>query len=311
VTVIPPEMAGIRLDRALCVLFPAYSRARLQHWIRCGRATVDARSPRPRDLVRGGERVELYAEAEPDERWTPEPLPLPVIHQDDDIMVVDKPHGLVVHPGAGNRSGTLVNALLHRDAWLSAIPRAGVVHRLDKDTSGLLVVARSLRAHKSLVDQIRTRSMRREYEAVVSGVVTAGGRIEAPVGRHPTQRTRMAVVPSGRPATTHYRVLRRFRAHTHLRLRLESGRTHQIRVHMAHAGFPLLGDPVYGGRPRPPARCASRLMRALESFRRQALHAAALEFRHPEDGRVLAFEAPLPPDLEELLAALAEDADAA
>jgi len=303
---VPADMAGARVDQALAALFPGYSRARLQRWIREGRATLDARQVRPKDRVRGGERVELRPESAPEPAWRPQALPLPIVHADEDILVVNKPAGLVVHPGAGVPDGTLVNALLHHDPALAGVPRAGVVHRLDKDTTGLLVVARHLGAHKHLVDALKRRRVHREYEALVWGVLSAGGRVEAPIGRHRGERTRMAIVPSGRTALTHYRVRARFRAHTHLALVLESGRTHQIRVHMAHLGHPVVGDPVYGRRRRggagAPAGAAAQ--EAVQRFPRQALHASRLELPHPRDGRRVRFDAPLPADMAELLETL-------
>ncbi len=306
VAIIPPALAGERLDLALAQLFPDYSRARLQKWIRDGRATVDGRPRRPRDPVMGGERVELRAELEPVSDWMAQPLPLEVIHADQDLIVIAKPPGLVVHPGAGNRTGTLVNALLHHFPELAGLPRAGIVHRLDKDTTGALAVARTPRAHKHLVAALKARAVHREYQALVWGRVDGRSRVDAPVGRHPRRRTRMAVVASGRSAVTHFRVLRRYAAHTLLEVRLETGRTHQIRVHMAHLGHPVVGDPVYGGRIAPGAGATPR-KRSPASFRRQALHAHRLELAHPGTGRRVRFEAPLPDDLVALLEALASE----
>jgi 23S rRNA pseudouridine1911/1915/1917 synthase len=307
---IPPELAGLRLDQVLAQLLPDYSRARLQQWLRDGRVRLDAGDCRPRDRVRGGERVEVRGAIPVEAPWEAQALPLAVVHEDAEILVVDKPAGLVVHPGAGNPDRTLVNALLHRDPDLAGIPRAGVVHRLDRDTSGLLVVARTLRAHRALVEQLRARTVHREYDAVVVGVLVAGGTVEAAVGRHPTQRTRMAVVPGGRAAVSHYRLAERFRAHTHLRVRLETGRTHQIRVHMAHLHHPVVGDPVYGGRPRLPPEARPALVEALRGFRRQALHASRLELIHPATGETLGWESPWPADLRGLIERLREDARA-
>lgn len=301
---IPEEMSGMRLDRALAELFPAWSRARLQQWLRAGLITVDGAGPRPRDKVRGGERIELIAQPEAETAWDAERLPLTVVHEDDALIVIDKPPGVVVHPGAGNRDGTLVNGLLHRYPELENIPRAGIVHRLDKDTSGLLVVARTLTAHKSLVAQLQERTMGREYEAIVCGVMTAGGEVRAPVGRHPVQRTRMAVRESGREAVSHYRVVERFRAHTWVRVSLDTGRTHQIRVHMAHIRYPLVGDPVYGGRLRIPPGCGPALEASLRGFKRQALHAGRLGLLHPLDGEPRSWQSPLPGDMRLLIEAL-------
>ncbi len=306
--IIPRELAGTRLDQALASLFPEFSRSRLSEWIRRGLATVDRQRCRPRDRVAGGERIELRpAPAADSERWQAQPLDIAVIYEDAHLLVVDKPAGLVVHPGAGNPDGTLVNALLYRDPALVRVPRAGVVHRLDKNTSGLLVVARTPMAHKHLVSALKNRRVEREYLAIVNGLLSAGGRVDAPVGRHRVQRTRMAVNDAGRPAATRYRVERRFRAHSLVRLALESGRTHQIRVHMAHIDHPLVGDPTYGGRPRLPAGAGAVLTEQLRAFKRQALHAAELRLRHPVSDQDMHWRSPLPPDIEELLQALEED----
>ncbi|MCU0936694.1 MAG: 23S rRNA pseudouridine(1911/1915/1917) synthase RluD [Gammaproteobacteria bacterium] len=305
---VPAELAGMRLDRALAVLLPDYSRNRLQQWLREGLVRVDRGPSRGSERVRGGEVVEVRGRMPVVERWEAQAIPVLVLYEDADVLVVDKPAGLVVHPAAGNPDRTLVNALLHRDPDLARLPRSGIVHRLDKDTSGLLVVARTPRAHRSLVEQLREHAVVREYEAVATGVLTAGGTVDAPIGRDPRHRTRMAVTPGGRPAVTHYRVVARFRAHTHARVRLETGRTHQVRVHLAYLRHPLAGDPVYGGRLRLPAGAAPVLVEALRAFRRQALHAARLELAHPADGAPMAWESPLPADLRGLLEALAADA---
>lgn len=304
---IPDEQAGRRLDQVLAELFPEYSRSRLSQWIKAGQVRLDDRLPRPRDAVLGGEQVLIEAELEPEGRVEAEAIPLDIVHEDAAILVLHKPAGLVVHPAAGNPAGTLQNALLHHDPDLAALPRAGIVHRLDKDTSGLMVVARSLAAHKSLVEQLQARTMGREYEAVVRRVLTAGGTIDAPIGRHGVDRKRMAVTPGGKPAVTHYRVLERFRGHTHVRVRLETGRTHQIRVHMAHIHCPLVGDPVYGGRPRIPKGTGEALRQALRRFPRQALHAVRLTLRHPLQGVEMSWESPLPEDVLALLAVLRAD----
>ena len=305
---IPAAYAGRRLDQTLAELLPDYSRSRLQQWIKAGHVALDGRVVRPREPVKGGEWVTVTPPQEPETVEQAQAIPLAIRYEDDDLLVIDKPAGLVVHPAAGNPDGTLVNALLHYAPDVAALPRAGLVHRLDKDTSGLLVVARSLRAHTSLVAQLQARTLERVYQAVVSGVMTAGGRIEAPIGRHPLDRKRMAVVANGKPAVTHYRVVRRFRAHTQLWLKLETGRTHQIRVHLAQLRYPLVGDPVYGGRRQPPAGLNERCLAVIRAFPRQALHAARLALTHPGSGERLAWEAELPTDMRELLTALAEDA---
>ena len=306
--VVPPEMAGQRLDQALAALFPDYSRSRLQGWIRAGRVRVDGRELRPRDKLDGGEEILLSAALEDETQAEAEPIRLEILHEDEEILVLDKPPGLVVHPGAGNPAGTLVNALLHHRPDLRTLPRAGIVHRLDKDTSGVMVVACTPGAHTALVRQLEERSVKREYQAVCLGVMTGGGTVNAPIGRHPVDRVRMAVREGGREAVTHYRLVERFRGHTHLLCRLETGRTHQIRVHLAHIRHPIVGDPVYGGRLAIPAGASQALAAALRGFRRQALHAVRLELVHPGRGEMVHFEAPLPADFQALLAALREDA---
>jgi 23S rRNA pseudouridine1911/1915/1917 synthase len=307
---IPEHLRGRRLDQVLAELVPEYSRSRLQQWIREGQVTLGDGVPAVRERVRGGETVCIEAPSIDDDGGAPEAIPLDLIHEDDHLLVINKPPGLVVHPAAGNLSGTLLNALLHHDPGLAAPPRAGIVHRLDKDTSGLLVVARTLGAHKQLVEALQARRIKREYLAVVNGVLTAGGRIDAPIGRHAMYRKRMAVVAGGRQAITHYRVIERFRAHTLVRVRLETGRTHQIRVHMAYIRCPILGDPVYGGRPRLPRGAGDGLKDILQHFRRQALHAERLELAHPASGELMSWQAPLPGDMEELVKALREGAEA-
>ena len=308
---IPPSCAGMRLDQALAQLFDEYSRSRLSQWLKAGQVRVNGQQLRGRDKVWGGEQVEIHAELEEQTDWQAEAIPLDIVYEDEQLIVINKPAGLVVHPAAGNPAGTLVNALLHHDASLNMVPRAGIVHRIDKDTSGLLVVARTLPAQKSLVEQLQAHSLLREYQAVVTGVLTAGGTVDAAVGRHPVQRKRMAVIPSGKPAVTHYRVMERFRAHSLIGCRLETGRTHQIRVHMAHSHHPLVGDPVYGGRLRLPKGCNEALTESLRHFHRQALHAARLGLVHPASGKSVEWEAVLPADMVSLLAALHADAEAA
>ena len=305
---IPEQCGGMRLDQALAQMFPDFSRARLQQWVRAGQVQVDQRTLKPRDPVRGGERVVIRAQLEEQPSCEAEAIALDVIFEDEALLVINKPAGLVVHPAAGNWNGTLQNALLHHAPELAAVPRAGIVHRLDKDTSGLLVVARNLSAHKSLVEQLQARAVKREYLAVVQGVMTAGGSVDAPIGRHPSDRKRMAVIASGKPAVSHYRVLARFDHHTAIRVSLETGRTHQIRVHMAHIRYPLLGDPVYGGRLRLPAAASPELAAALRGFRRQALHAEHLGLQHPLSGAFCQWQAPAPADLMQLLQVLRDDA---
>jgi 23S rRNA pseudouridine1911/1915/1917 synthase len=302
---IPPEQAGQRLDQALAALLPDYSRSRLKSWIESGEIRVDGVQRRPRDKVSGGESVALEATLPEETRAAAQPMALVVVHEDRHLVVVDKPAGLVVHPGAGNPDQTLQNALLAWDPALAALPRAGIVHRLDKDTSGLLVVARTLPAHTALVRMLGEREVHREYEAICRGVMTAGGTVDAPIARHPTDRVRMAVREGGRESVTHYRVIRRFAGYTHVRVQLETGRTHQIRVHLAHAGYPIVGDRVYGGRLTLPKGASEALRQALREFPRQALHAARLAFDHPVTGKPVECASPLPADMRTLLDTLA------
>ncbi len=306
---VPLELAGKRFDQALAEMFPDYSRSRLSDWIKSGAAKLDGEAAKPRAPVRGGEKVALRLEVAIETTAEAEAIPLNIVYQDEDVLVIDKPAGLVVHPGAGNPRGTLVNALLHFDPRLAELPRAGIVHRLDKDTSGLMVVSRSLRAHASLIEQLSGREVHRQYVAVVAGPMIAGGTVDAPIGRHPTDRVRQAVVKpgQGREAVTHYRVRERFRAHTLLECRLETGRTHQIRVHMAYAKHPLIGDPLYGGSFKLPKAATPALAEALRGFKRQALHAEKLEFARPVAGNLMSFQSPMPADMQALVAVLRED----
>ena len=305
---VPDALAGQRVDQALAAIFGDFSRSRLQQWVKDGRCTLDGRVVRNKDRVAGGERVELLAEFVDQVVAHAQAIPLDILYEDEHLLVINKPAGLVVHPAAGNPDGTLQNALLHHDRRLRELPRAGIVHRLDKGTSGVLVVARTPSAHHRLVDELQARNLHREYRAVVVGAMVAGGTVDAPVGRHPVQRTRMAVTQGGKPAVTEYRVLERYRAHTLLRLKLETGRTHQIRVHMAHIRYPIVGDPVYGGRLQIPAGAAEGLRECLRGFRRQALHAFRLGLPHPASGEWLEWEAPVPQDMAALIQVLREDA---
>ena len=307
---VPESAAGRRFDAVLAELFPEFSRSRLAEWIRSGDALLDGRQARPRDPVRGGEQVRLVARTGIETEAVAQDIPLDVLYEDDAVFVIDKPAGLVVHPGAGNADGTLVNALLHRDPSLAALPRAGIVHRLDKDTSGVMVVARTLPAQAALVEQLSAREVHRQYLAVVVGALVSGGTADAPIDRHPRDRLRMAVREDGRDAITHFRLRERFRAHTALECRLETGRTHQIRVHMAHLKHPIVGDPLYGGSLKLPKGATDGLVAALRGFRRQALHAETLEFVHPVSGEAIRCTAPVPDDLQALLAALRVDAAA-
>jgi 23S rRNA pseudouridine1911/1915/1917 synthase len=301
---LPAGLAGLRLDVALAKVLPQYSRARLQGWIRAGAVTVDGRLPRTRDVVHGEERVRIQARLAPLGKVASDAMTLEVIWSDGELIVINKPAGLVVHPGAGNARNTLQNGLLAFDPALARVPRAGIVHRLDKDTSGLLVVARTPETHTALVAALAARQIRRGYVALCTGVMTGGGTVDQPIGRHRSLRTRMAVRADGRAAVTHFRIMRRLRSHTLVSVELETGRTHQIRVHLAHLGYPLVGDPLYGGRRRVPPGASAALLAELGGFRRQALHAARLGLTHPATGEELTFEAPMPADLAALLAAL-------
>lgn len=302
---VSPELAGQRLDQILAQLLPDHSRTRLSAWIREGHVQVDGASCRPSDRLLEGQAIAVHAPAPaPVVPLRPEAIALTVVYEDDALLVIDKPPGLVAHPGAGNPAGTLQNALLHHDPALVNVPRAGLVHRLDKDTSGLMVVAKTLVSHTHLVAELQARRIHREYDAVVVGRLIAGGTVDAPLGRHARDRLRIAVREDGRPSVTRYRVRERYAHHSRLELRLETGRTHQIRVHMAHLGHPVLGDPLYAGRLRLPAGIDEALAATLRDFRRQALHATRLGLAHPEDGRPMLWESPPPPDMQALIASL-------
>ncbi|MGH8377437.1 MAG: 23S rRNA pseudouridine(1911/1915/1917) synthase RluD [Gammaproteobacteria bacterium] len=304
---IPAELAGHRLDQALARLFPEYSRSRLTQWVKNGHVLLDERASRPRDSVTTGQRVRMTVVEEPVTTLKPEALPLDVVYEDAALIIVNKPAGLVVHPGAGNPAGTLQNALLYYAPELVHVPRCGLVHRLDKDTSGLLVVARTLESHTRLVAALQAREFEREYEAITVGVMIGGGTVDAPIARHGVDRVRMSVREGGRTAVTHYRVIKRFRAHTHVSVKLDTGRTHQIRVHLAHIHHPLVGDPVYGRRLLIPADATVTLTDALRGFKRQGLHARRLGLMHPVSGELMRWEAPLPSDMQQLLHALDSD----
>ncbi|MDB6061657.1 MAG: pseudouridine synthase [Verrucomicrobiaceae bacterium] len=306
---VPSAFSGKRFDQIAAELFPDYSRARLQSWIKSGELTVDGAPRQPKDKLQAGVRLALRAELQPvNDTWRAEEIALSIVYEDADILVIDKPAGLVVHPAAGHADGTLLNALLHHCPEINTVPRAGIVHRLDKDTTGLMVVAKNLTAQANLVAQLQARDVHREYEAVVSGVLVSGGTVDAPIGRHGRDRKKQAVLAhGGKEAITHYRVLKRFRAYTHVRCLLETGRTHQIRVHMMHLRHPLLGDRVYGGRFKIPAEADADFVAYLRAFPRQALHARRLQLVHPRSGEAMQWETPLPADMTELLAQLAAD----
>lgn len=301
---IPLELAGQRFDQALAQMFPEYSRSRLKDWLLQGWITIDGLELRPRDAVSGGETVVLDPKAETETEAQPEAMELHIAYEDEHLLVLNKPAGLVVHPGAGNRAGTLMNGLLHHVPALAGIPRAGIVHRLDKDTSGLMLVAKTLEAHTALVRALADREISRTYLAVCNGVLTGGGTMDAPIGRHPVDRLRMSVRDNGKPAITHFRVIERFVSHTFVEVQLETGRTHQIRVHFAHRRNPLVGDPVYGGRLGMPPGANDLLKETLRGFKRQALHATRLQLAHPISGEPLDFQAVPPADFQALVEAL-------
>ncbi len=305
---IPLELAGLRFDQALAELFPDFSRSKLQSWIKQGHVMLDGEAHNPKRKVLGGEQVILHAEIEMETDCEPEDIPLDILFEDEALLIVNKPAGLVVHPAAGHREGTLQNALLHHEPSLAGIARSGIVHRIDKDTSGLLMIAKTLKAHKSLVDQLQAREIDREYLALAQGYLTAGGTVDEPIGRHPTDRKRFAVREDGKPSVTHYRIEERLPGHTLLRAKLETGRTHQIRVHLAHIRHPLLGDPVYGGRLRLLPGGNQELGNVLRGFRRQALHAEKLGLEHPTTGEWCEWRVDMPQDFQCLLEALRQAA---
>jgi 23S rRNA pseudouridine1911/1915/1917 synthase len=298
------QHSGLRLDQAAVELFPDFSRGRLQHWIKKGELTVDGKRAKPSARVAGFELLAIEASLIAEGEVRPQNIPLDVIFADDHLLVLDKPAGLVVHPAAGNPDGTLQNALLNYDADLEGIPRSGIVHRLDKDTSGVMVVARSLKAHASLVNQLQTRSMSRIYEAVVKGLTPPGGSIDAAIDRNTRDRKKMAVMAGGRAAVSHYKLLKQLPGTTHVQVSLESGRTHQIRVHMTHIGYPIVGDPVYGRGPIKQKGLAAQFVKAVNEFPRQALHARTLKLIHPESAEACDFHSPLADDMQSLLNAL-------
>ena len=304
---VPDDWSGERVDQALAKLFPDYSRSRLQTWLKDGQILIDGEVKRAKDKVLGGEHINLKVILGSENVWEPENIPLDIVYEDEHILVVNKPPTMVVHPAAGNYNGTLLNALLHHAPELEAVPRAGIVHRLDKETSGLLVVARTLTSQKILVEQLQARTFLREYDAIIRGSVTAGSTINKPIGRHPINRKRMAVNDKGKSAITHYRVNERYRLHTKLTVKLETGRTHQIRVHMAYINHAILGDPVYGGRFKIPAASDDEFVEALKGFRRQALHARHLGLVHPATNEFIEWEVEVPQDMLDIQNVLRQD----
>jgi 23S rRNA pseudouridine1911/1915/1917 synthase len=304
---IPEDLVGLRLDQALARLLPQYSRQRLQGWIEAGSVRLNGTLPRSKDKVLGGEQVRIEAQILAETAVSAESLPVDIVYEDEALRIINKAAGVVVHPGAGNPGRTLQNALLGLDPALALVPRAGLIHRLDKDTSGLMVVARTVESHRLLVAALAARDIERRYVAVCLGVLTGGRTVDEPIGRHRSARTKMTVRADGRDAVTHVRIIERFRAHTQVLAQLETGRTHQIRVHLAHIGHPVVGDPVYGTRRRYPPGASQQLRATLDGFGRQALHAAELTLEHPLSGESLSFKAPLPDDMQQLLSVLARD----
>jgi len=299
--IIPERMTGQRLDVALSEMLPDYSRSKITAWIKSGEALINHKPFKPKDKVNGSEMVELTISQKQNNDWVGEDIPLNVVFEDEDIIVLNKAVGLVAHPGAGNWSGTLANALLHYEPKLATLDRAGIVHRLDKNTSGLMVVARNEKSQKNLVEQLQTHSVSREYSAIVYGYMVSGGTIDKPIGRDTKDRVKQAVSSNGKEAITHYRVINRYQNHTHVKAILETGRTHQIRVHLSHIGYPLIGDSMYSGKVRFPRKADAILKKALVNFKRQALHSRKLTLAHPISGEMMSWKAPLPEDMLELL----------
>ena len=304
--IIPERMTGDRLDVALSEMLPDYSRSKITAWIKSGDALINNKAFKPKDKVNGSQMVSLSLNKKQNNDWSAENIALNIVFEDEDIIIINKPFGLVTHPGAGNWNGTLANALLYYDPELSKLDRAGIVHRLDKNTSGLMVIARNEKSQKYLVEQLQSHSVVREYSAIVYGHMISGGSVNDPIGRDPKDRIKQAVSSSGKDATTHYRVIDRFKSHTHVKAILETGRTHQIRVHLSHIGYPLLGDPMYGGRVRFPKKASETLKESLLGFKRQALHSKKLTLNHPSTGELVSWKAPLPDDMVELLVILNE-----
>ena len=304
--IIPERMTGDRLDVALSEMLPDYSRSKITAWIKSGDALINNKAFKPKDKVKGSQVVMLSLNKKQNNDWSAENIALNIVFEDEDIIIINKPFGLVTHPGAGNWNGTLANALLYYDPELSKLDRAGIVHRLDKNTSGLMVIARNEKSQKYLVEQLQSHSVVREYSAIVYGHMISGGSVNDPIGRDPKDRIKQAVSSNGKDATTHYRVIDRFKSHTHVKAILETGRTHQIRVHLSHIGYPLLGDPMYGGRVRFPKKASEILKESLLGFKRQALHSKKLTLNHPSTGELMSWKAPLPDDMLELLDILNE-----
>jgi 23S rRNA pseudouridine1911/1915/1917 synthase len=304
---IPDELVNERLDQALAKLLPEYSRTQLKQWIESDQVTLNGVFVKAKTRVKGGDFITVHPVLRPEPAWKAENIPLEIVHEDDAVIIINKPAGLVVHPGAGNANSTLLNALLHHEPNLKALPRAGILHRLDKDTSGLLIIAKTPEALKHLSDQLKKRTLSREYQTIVYGQLISGGKVDAPIDRHSMQRKRMAVVDTGKHAVTHYRVMEKYRSLTRLKVKLETGRTHQIRVHMSHIRHPIAGDVLYGGRVLLSKGMSEALILSLRKFKRQALHAFAVGFIHPVTEEWVSFEADIPEDMQQLIAVLRED----
>ncbi len=307
--IIPDDLGGTRLDQALAKLLPDFSRTQIQEWIKNANITLDNQHPKAKDIVIGGEKIMINAARKVQPAWEAQAIQLDIVHEDEALLIINKPVGMVVHPAVGNFDNTLLNALLFHAPALAKLPRAGIIHRLDKDTSGLLIIAKTENAFMKLSQQMKARTISRTYQAIVSGILLSGGTIDEPIGRHPIQRKRMAVIETGKPAVTHFRIVEKYRAHTRLKVLLETGRTHQIRVHMAHIRHPLLGDPTYGGRLQLPPKASPALIDELRQFKRQALHAAELSFTHPLTQKIMRWQAPMPDDMQHLIEILRTDAD--
>jgi 23S rRNA pseudouridine1911/1915/1917 synthase len=302
--IIPDRMTGSRLDASLAEMMPDYSRSKITSWIKSGDALINGKNFKPKDRANGTEVVCLNLKLKQSNDWIAEKIPLNVVYEDEDIIVINKQFGLVTHPGSGNLTGTLANALLYYDPSLALLDRVGIVHRLDKNTSGLMVIARNEKSQKYLAEQLQSHLVDREYSAIVYGHMIAGGTVDEPIGRDPKDRVKQAVSMNGRVATTHYRAIDRFKGHTHVKAILETGRTHQIRVHLSHVGHSLIGDPMYGGRVRFPKKASEELKETLLNFKRQALHSKKLTLSHPISGELMSWKAPLPDDMLELLSVL-------
>ena len=307
VVTIPDELANERLDQALAKLLPEYSRTQIKQWIENEQVTLNGATVKAKTRIKSGDIIAVQPVLRPEPQWLAQNIPLTIVHEDDAVLIINKPAGLVVHPGAGNADSTLLNALLHHLPDLKSLPRAGILHRLDKDTTGLLMIAKTPAALKHLSAQLKNRTLVREYQAIVYGALISGGKVDAALDRHPLQRKRMAVTETGKTAVTHFRVMEKYRSITRLKVKLETGRTHQIRVHMSHIHHPIVGDVVYGGRVQLAKGMSEELIQCLRKFKRQALHAFSLGFAHPETEEWLTFTADVPDDMQQLITVLRDD----